>query len=92
MFEQPCGLLAELKQKHEDGSTGILLTTSLPLLAKDGGRMILTFGPPINEPYTRYGDVPTPFAGIETQPDRFVDLGFGIPSDARGDGLSQGDA
>jgi len=82
MFGVPCGLIADLSQGFADGTTATLLTTSLPLLGKEGQRMILTYGPQIEEvadPSVK----PSEFAQIEIDSHHFIDLGYGLPNTAQ---------
>jgi len=80
MFSVPCGLFAVLRQKFEDGSRATLDTTSLPLLGKDGERLILTYGLLVDDIEDSYQDRPV-MTGIHVTGHRYVDLGFGVPEE-----------
>lgn len=80
MFGLPCGIFAILIQTYDDGSTATLHTTSLPLLGKGGERMILTYGPlveDIEDPHRAERPV---LSDISVKAHRFVNLGFGVPA------------
>jgi len=79
LFALPCGVFCVLVQTYDEGSVATLHTTSLPLLGKNGERMILTYGPlvediedPLREPRPTLQSI----AVIEHQ---FIDLGAGLP-------------
>ncbi len=78
MFDYPCGLFAGLRQVYDDGSNTMMDTASLPLLGKDGEKLILTYGLLVEDLDQTFLNRPV-MESIGLTAHRFVDLGFGVP-------------
>jgi hypothetical protein len=78
MFALPCGIFAVLVQTYEDGSKATLHTTTLPLLGKSGEKLIVTYGPLVEDIEDTYRPRPA-LRSIEVVEHTFADLGYGVP-------------
>lgn len=78
MFDFPCGVSAIFQQTYDEGSTATLDAASLPLLGRDGEKLILSYALLVEDIEDPFGDRPV-LQSVKVTGHRYKDLGFGVP-------------